>query len=101
MSSDHAQSIIETSAAVSSMSSKTAVGAVGISAGAKWLGLDPITLIGLLIGIGGLVISVIGTLITWHYKRKDERRKELEEKRKQELHALQIKQLQGGCNVKD
>lgn len=101
MSSDHAQSIIETSAAVTSVSAKTTVGAAGVTAGAKLLGLDPITFIGLVVGIGGLLVSVFGFFVNWYYKRKDEQRKELEEVRKQELHRLQVQQLLGKCNVEN
>lgn len=92
MSSDHAQSVIETSSAIASASAKTTMVAGGSAAAAKVMGLDPITFIGLVVGVGGLIISILGFAVNWYYKSKDEKRKLVEEQRKQELHSLQIQQ---------
>lgn len=99
--SEHAQSVIETSAAVTSVSTKATVGAAGVTAGAKWLGLDPITFIGLAIGIGGLIVSIFGFLVNWHYKREENKRELAEEERKKEIHRLQMQKLMGMSNAKE
>ena len=93
MSSEHAQSVIETSSAIASASAKTTMVAGGSAAAAKVMGLDPITLIGLVVGVGGLIVSILGFIVNWHYKSKDEKRKLFEEQRKQEIHLIQIQQL--------
>lgn len=95
------QSVIETASAVTASAAKTSFwGGVGTLLG-KATGIDPVTAIGLIVGIGGLLVSVVGLFISWHYKRKDDKRKEREDQRKQELHVLQLQQFNGECNVKD
>ncbi|GAA5003176.1 hypothetical protein GCM10023206_06640 [Acinetobacter puyangensis] len=93
MSADHAQTAIEASAAVTSASSKTAV----VGGSVTFLGwvtsLDPITIIGVSVGIGGLLVSVLSFLINWHYKK-------LENKRADEIHQLKVKELKGECDAK-
>jgi hypothetical protein len=93
MSSEHVQATIEASAAATSVASKTAFFAGSSAAAGKLLGLDPITFIGLVVGVGGLVVSVASFIVNWYYKRE-------ENKRKKELHTLEMKQLSGDCNVK-
>ena len=60
MMSEQHLTVIETSGAVMSGAAKTTVVAGGSAAAGKWLGLNPITLIGLVVGIGGLIVSVFG-----------------------------------------
>ncbi|WP_180023416.1 holin [Acinetobacter sp. YH1901134] len=93
MSSEHVQTAIETSAAVTSGAAKTTFVAGGGAVAGKWLGLDPITAIGLIVGVGGLIISILGFLVNWYYKAKDERRKA-------ELHEFQVHKTAGQCNGK-
>lgn len=91
--SDQAQNIVEASATVTSGAAKTAVGGSVALFGGKIFGIDPITAIGLLIGLGGFLISIFSFLIGWWYKRKDDKRAE-------EIHALTKKQMMGECDVK-
>lgn len=91
--SDHAQAIIETTGVVTSSAVKTSVVGGSASILGKLTGLDPVTIIGLVIGLAGLLVSVFSFLINWHYKR-------LENKRADEIHQLKKMQLQGGCDVK-
>lgn len=88
------QTIIEASSAMASKSAITTAVAGGTAAAGKFVGLDPVAAFGLLIGVGGLLVSVISFLITWHYKRQ-------ENKRAQEIHNLKKKELEGRCNVKN
>ena len=60
----------------------------------KFAGLDPVTAMGLVIGIGGLAISLFSFLINVYYKQR-------ENKRADEIHRLKLKELEGQCNVKD
>lgn len=92
MSETTGQAIAEASAAVTSVSTKAAVGGSIAGLSGKLLGLDPITAIGLLVAVAGLVVSFMSFLINWYYKAKDERRKA-------ELHALQVRKENGECNV--
>ena len=39
----------------------------------------------------GIIISLCSLLITYHFKRKDEKRKQADERRKEELHQLKLK----------
>ncbi|WP_312049248.1 holin [Acinetobacter courvalinii] len=91
--SEQAQNIIEASAAVTSGAAKTAVGGSGALFVGKLFGLDPITAIGLLIGLGGFLISIFSFLVGWWYKWKDD-------KRAQEIHELNKKRMFGDCNDK-
>jgi hypothetical protein len=93
MSETTGQAIAEASAAVTSVSTKAAVGGSIAGLSGKFLGLDPITAIGLLVAIAGLLVSFMSFLINWYYKAKDERRKA-------ELHAFQVRKENGECNVK-
>lgn len=93
MTSEHVQTAIETSAAVTSGASKTTFFAGSGAVAGKWLGLDPITAIGLFVAVGGLIISVLGFAVNWYYKAKDERRKA-------ELHVLEVQKAGDHCNGK-
>ena len=59
----------------------------------KITGLDPVTIIGLVIGLSGLLVSILSFLINWHYKQK-------EDQRAQELHEFELMLRKGKCNVK-
>ncbi|WP_343620892.1 holin [Acinetobacter proteolyticus] len=91
--SEQAQNIIEASAAVTSGAAKTAVGGSGALFVGKVFGLDPITAIGLLIGLGGFLISIFSFLVGWWYKRKDDKRAE-------EIHQLEKKAWLEKINAK-
>ena len=78
--SEHTEAAIETTNAVT-------------AAAAKFFGFDPITFIGLVVGVGGLIISIFSFLINWYYKRQ-------ENKRAEELHKLQTMKLMGKQNEK-
>lgn len=91
--SDHAQGIIETTGVVTSSAVKTSVVGGGASIIGKFTGLDPVTIIGLAIGLLGLMVSIFSFLINWHYKNK-------EDQRAQELHELELMARKGKCNVK-
>lgn len=75
---DHAQTAIEASAAITSASSKSAVAGAFVG----WLaGLDPMTVLGVCIGLGGLLVSFLSFLINWYYmKKEDQRADELHQK---------------------
>ena len=90
--SEHAQTAIEASAAVTSASSKTAV--VGGSASfLGWTaGLDPITIIGVCVGLGGFAVSIFSFLVNWHYKRKEDQRAD-------ELHRIALRESNRGHNA--
>lgn len=90
--SDHAQGIIETTGVVTSSAVKTSVVGGGASIVGKFTGLDPVTIIGLAIGLLGLMVSVFSFLINWHYKKK-------EDQRAQELHEFELMARKGKCNV--
>lgn len=87
------QSIIEASSVATSAAAKTTVVGGGASVVGKFIGLDPVTTIGLAIGIGGLLISVFSFLVNVYYKRQ-------ENIRAAEIHRLKVKELEGQCNVK-
>ena len=91
--SDHAQGIIETTGVVTSSAVKTSVVGGGASILGKFTGLDPVTIIGLAIGLLGLLVSVFSFLINWHYKKK-------EDQRAQELHEFELMLRKGECDVK-
>lgn len=91
--SDQAQGIIETTGVVTSSAVKTSVVGGGASIIGKFTGLDPVTIIGLAIGLLGLMVSIFSFLINWHYKKK-------EDQRAQELHELKLMARKGRCNVK-
>ena len=91
--SDHAQGIIETTGVVTSSAVKTSVVGGGASILGKFTGIDPVTIIGLAIGLLGLLVSVFSFLINWHYKKK-------EDQRAQELHEFELMLRKGKCNVK-
>ena len=92
MSETTGQAIAEASAAVTSGAAKTSFVASGGAIAGKWLGLDPVTAIGLMVAIAGLFVSLLSFSINWYYKAKDERRKA-------ELHAFQVRKENGECNV--
>jgi len=79
--SEYTEAAIETSSAVTATAAKTTVLGGVATASAKFFGLDPITFIGLVVAIGGLIISIFSFLINWYYKRQ-------ENKRAEELHNL-------------
>lgn len=79
--SEHTEAVIETSNAVTAIAAKTTVAGGLATASANFFGLDPITFIGIVAGIGGLLVSIFSFLINWHYKRQ-------EDKRAEELHRL-------------
>ena len=91
--SDHAQGIIETTGVVTSSAVKTSVVGGGASILGKFTGIDPVTIIGLAIGLLGLLVSVFSFLINWHYKKK-------EDQRAQELHEFELMLRKGECDVK-
>ncbi|RZG85796.1 holin [Acinetobacter venetianus] len=92
--SDHTETIVETTNAVTAAAAKTTVVGGVATAGAKFFGLDPITFIGLVVGVGGLIISIFSFLINWYYKRQ-------ENKRAEEIHKLERDKLLGKLNVKE
>lgn len=92
--SDHAQGIIETTGVVTSSAVKTSVVGGGASILGKFTGIDPVTIIGLAIGLLGLLVSVFSFLINWHYKKK-------EDQRAQELHEFELMLRKGKCDVKE
>lgn len=89
---DHAQTAIEASAAVTSASSKTAVAGGGVSFLGWASGLDPMTLLGVCVGLGGLLVSLFSFFVTWYYKYKADQRAD-------ELHQLTLRKGNGECNV--
>lgn len=89
---DHAQTAIEANAAVTSASSKTAVAGGGVSFLGWALGLDPMTLLGVVIGLGGLLVSIFSFFVTWYYKSKADQREA-------ELHRIALRKANGECNV--
>ena len=92
--SDHAQAIIETTGVVTSSAVKTSVFGGGASILGKFTGLDPVTIIGLAIGLLGLLVSIFSFLINWHYKKK-------EDQRAQELHEFELMLRRGKCDAKE
>ena len=93
MSETTGQAIAEASAVVTSYSTKAAVGGAVVGGlSGRFLGLDPITAIGLLIAIAGLIVSFMSFLINWYYKRQ-------ENKRAAQLLQIALKQANGECNV--
>lgn len=92
--SEHTHAVIETSGVITSSAVKTTVVGGGVSFISKVAGMDPMAIIGLVVGIGGLIVSVLGFLVSWHYKRQ-------ENQRAKELHELKKKNLLGECDVKD
>lgn len=90
--SDHAQGIIETTGVVTSSAVKTSVVGGGASILGKFTGLDPVTIIGLAIGLLGLLVSVFSFLINWHYKKKEDQRAD-------QLHKIALRKANGECNV--
>lgn len=93
MSETTGQAIAEASAAVTSVSAKTAVGGSIAGLSGKFLGLDLVTALGLVIAIAGLLVSFMSFLINWYYKRQ-------ENKRADELHQIALRKANGECNVK-
>ena len=91
--SDHAQTIIETTGVVTSSAVKTSVVGGSASILGKITGLDPVTIVGLAIGLSGLLVSILSFLINWHYKQKEDRRA-------QELHEFELMLRKGKCDVK-
>ena len=89
---DHAQTAIEASAAVTSASSKTAVAGGGVSFLGWASGLDPMTLLGVCVGLGGLLVSIFSFFVTWYYKYKADQRVD-------ELHQIALRKGNGECNV--
>lgn len=87
------QAIAEASAAVTSVSTKAAVGGSIAGLSGKFLGLDPITAIGLVVAIAGLLVSFMSFLINWYYKRQ-------ENKRADQLHEIALRKAKDECNVK-
>ena len=92
MSETTGQAIAEASAAVTSGAAKTSFVASGGAIAGKWLGLDPVTAIGLMVAIAGLFVSFLSFLINWYYKRQ-------ENKRADELHRIALRKANGECNV--
>lgn len=92
MSETTGQAIAEASAAVTSVSTKAAVGGSIAGLSGKFLGLDPITAIGLLVAVAGLLVSFMSFLINWYYKRQ-------ENKRAEQLHQIALSKAKGECNV--
>lgn len=89
---DHAQTAIEASAAVTSASSKTAVAGGGVSFLGWASGLDPMTVLGVCVGLGGLLVSLFSFFVTWYYKSKADQREA-------ELHQIAVRKANGECNV--
>ena len=89
---DHAQTAIEASAAVTSASSKTAVAGGGMSFLGWASGLDPMTLLGVCVGLGGLLVSLFSFFVTWYYKSKADQREA-------ELRRIALRKANGECNV--
>lgn len=94
MSETTGQAIAEASSVVTSVSAKTAVGGSIAGLSGKFLGLDPVTALGLVIAISGLLVSFMSFLINWYYKRQ-------ENKRADELHQLALQKAKGECYVKE
>ena len=94
MSETTGQAIAEASSAVTSVSAKTAVGGSIAGLSGKFFGLDPVTALGLVIAISGLLVSFMSFLINWYYKRQ-------ENKRADELHQLALQKAKGECHVKE
>ena len=94
MSETSGQAIAEASAAITSASSKAAVGGSIAGLSGKFLGLDPVTALGLIIAIAGLLVSFMSFLINWYYKRQ-------ENKRADQLHQIALQKASGECDVKD
>ena len=82
------QAIAEASAAVTSVTTKAAVGGSIAGLSGKFLGLDLITAIGLLVAIAGLLVSFMSFLINWYYKRQ-------ENKRADQLHEIALRKAKG------
>lgn len=91
---EHTGTVIETTNVLTTTAAKTTVAAGGTAAAAKFFGLDPITFIGLCIGVGGLIVSIFSFLINWYYKYR-------ENQRAIELHQITIQRAKGECNVED
>lgn len=89
--SEHAEAAIETTNAVTAAAVKTTVVSGAATASAKFFGLDPITFIGLVVGVGGLIISIFSFIVNWYYKRQ-------EDKRAEELHRLKKLNLTGAIS---
>lgn len=91
MSETTGQAITEASSVVTSISTKTAVGGSIAGLSGKFLGLDPVTALGLIIAVAGLFVSFMSFLINWYYKRQ-------ENKRATEIHRLRVQEMKGDCN---
>ena len=86
------QAIAEASAGVTSISTKATVGGSIAGLSGKFLGLDPVTAFGLAIALIGLLVSFMSFLVTWYYKRQ-------ENKRADQLHQIALRKANGECNV--
>lgn len=89
---DHVQTAIEASVAVTSASSKTTLAGGGVSFLGWASGLDPMMLLGVVIGLGGLLVSIFSFFVTWYYKSKADQREA-------ELHRIELRKANGECNV--
>lgn len=92
MSETATQTAVEASAAVTSGAVKATVAGGSAAAAGKFMGLDPVTAMGLLIAIAGLCVSFLSFLINWYYKKKEDQRAD-------ELHRIALKKANGECNV--
>lgn len=88
------QTIIEVSNAVTSKAAMTTALGGAASVAARFADLDPIAVVGLLIGFTGLFVSVASFFINVYYKR-------LENKRAAEIHRLRVAELKGQYHGKD
>lgn len=100
--SEHTEAAIETTNALTAAAAKTTVLGGGTAVTAKFFGLDPITFIGLCIGVGGLIVSILSFIINWYYKRKEDiRAQEIHEiVRAQEIHELEKLKSLGNSHAK-
>lgn len=97
--SESSAAVAETATAIAGkVTTATGTGVTLVSWAAS---LDWGFLIGVGIGVAGLIISFFNFLSNRQFQKRKDKREQMEEDRKQELHRLQVKKLQDQCNVKD
>lgn len=75
-----------TDAAIASYGAKATI------AGIAFTGIGSFTS-SLFFGYAGTLFAAVGLLITWYYKRRDDKRKEADDRRKEAEHQAIIKHL--------
>lgn len=96
--SENSTAVAETATAIAGKVT-TATG-TGVTLVSWYSSLDWGFIVGVGIGVAGLLISFFNFISNRQFQKRKDKREQMEEERKQELHRLQLKKLEGLCDAK-